>query len=646
MFMSDEVDLLDQAEAEAQRAAESTDFANDLDRRQFVFLSLVTAAATTFGFGAKALAQGAGGGTGGRGAQGPAEPPVPLDNMEPISWTFQPYPGGTGPLLEKTYRDKGPAAFARQRFVWDASTRGAFGIAPWGHGNLPATDEEIAFLPAHRLAAAIHARKLTSARITTIYLERLKRLNPTLLCAVTILEERALADAARMDAELKAGKSRGPLHGIPWGVKDLFAVKGTPTTWGAADFETRVIDEDAEIVRRLSDAGAVLIAKLSSGQFAQGANWFRGTTKNPWNTSQSSGGSSAGPASATGAGCVAFGIGTETNGSIVGPANTCGINALRPTFGRVSRFGGMVLAWSQDRVGPLTRTAEDSAMVFNVIHGADEKDPGTITMPFHFNSNVDLASLRIAVRHQNQPTPDANFVAFVEKLKSLGAKPTDIGDPPTVAGARDGLSEESAAAFDAYVQFKAKQLGMDMTAVLAAYGTPARGGARGGRSGGAADSATAGGRGAAAGGAVAPTPPANNGQLNRWVPGRIPTAMDFIQAQRRRQMLIAAWQEYLKDTDLYVGASDTNVHAATGHPAVVVPIGFGIRTGGRGGGGGGRGGRGVDSTAAPAPPPVPLNPQPICAQIAGNLYLDDLIVSVAHKYQVNTTWHLEHPKLG
>ncbi len=649
MHMSDEFDLLEQAETETQRTAGEMEFASELDRRQFVFLSLVTAAATTFGFGAKALAQGGGGGSGGRGAQGPAEPPVPLDNMEAVSWTFQPYPGGTGALLERMYREKGPAAFVRQKFAWDA-TPGAFRLAPWGTAALPATDEEIAFLPAHRLAAAIHAKKLTSVRITKIYLDRLKRLNPTLFCAVTILEDRALADAARMDAELKAGKYRGPLHGIPWGVKDLFAVKGTPTTWGAADFENRVIDEDSEIVRRISDAGGVLIAKLSTGQFAQGGNWFRGGTKNPWNLTQSSSGSSAGPASATGAGCVAFGIGTETNGSIVSPASTCGINAIRPTFGRVSRFGGMVLAWSQDRVGPLTRTMEDAAMVFNVIHGADEKDPGTITMPFHFNGNIDLSSLRIGVRHpaQNQAAPDPVFADFLEKLKSLGAKPKDLADPPTVAGARDGLSEESAAAFDSYVQFKAKELGMDMNAVVAAYGRGGRGGG-GGR--GAAPDTTAAGRAAAAAAAVA-APPANNGQLNRWVPGRLPTAMDFIQAQRRRQLLIVAWQDYLKDTDAYIGAADTNVHAATGHPAVVVPIGFGVRAGrgggggGGGGGAGGRGGRGGDSTAAPAAPPPPLNAQPICAQIAGNLYLDDVIASVAHKYQVNTAWHLERPKLG
>src|SRR6185503_17038515 len=372
------------------------------------------------------------------------------------SWTFQPYPGGTGVLLEKTYREKGVAAFNRQPFAWGA-TPGAFNLQPWGNAPLPASDEDIAFLPAHRLAAAIKAGKLTSTRLTKIYLDRMKRLNPTLFCAVTIMEDRALADAAAMDAELKAGKYRGPLHGIPWGVKDLFAVKGTPTTWGAADFENRVIDEDSEVVVRLRNAGAVLMAKLSTGQLALGGNWFRGGTKNPWNLTQSSSGSSAGPASASAAGCVAFGIGTETSGSIVSPATTCGLSALRPTFGRVSRYGGMVLAWSQDRVGPITRTAEDAAMVFNVIHGADPKDNGSITMPFHFNGNIDLGGLRIGVRPQpqNQQNPDTFFPAFLDKLKALGAKPKEIGNPPTVAGSQGGINVESAAAFDSYVQMKA-----------------------------------------------------------------------------------------------------------------------------------------------------------------------------------------------
>jgi Asp-tRNA(Asn)/Glu-tRNA(Gln) amidotransferase A subunit family amidase len=635
MTFHDELDLLDQAQRDAEREADALGIRHEVDRRAFVFMSIATVAATTFGFGAKAIAQGRGGGGGG--GQGNAEPPVPLDNMEEVSWTFQPYPGGTGAILNKTLKEKGAAAFERQKFGGGA---GQFKVAAFT-GSLPATDEEIAFMSARSIGAAIRAGKLTSSRITRIYLDRLKKLNPTLLCAVTIMEEQGMAEAAKMDAEAKAGKFRSPLHGVPWGVKDLFAVKGTPTTWGAKDFENRVFDFDAEVVTRLRDAGCVLIAKLTTGQFAQGANWFGGQTKNPWNTAQASGGSSAGPGSATAGGCVAFGIGTETSGSIVGPANTCGINALRPTFGRVTRHGGMVLAWSMDRVGPLTRTAEDAAMVFNLIHGIDEKDPSTIMMPFHFDQNIDLAKLRVGVRGQNQAAADPTFTAFVTKLKELGAKTHDLGDPPTVSGSRGGISEESAAAFDSYVQFKAKELNADMAAITAAFG---RGGGGGGR--GAAPDTTA-GRGGGGGGRGADAGPlANNGQLNRWVPGRAPTAFDFINSQRRRLMLITAWQKYLENTDLYVGAADTGVHAQTGHPVAVVPMGFGIRAGGGRGGAGGRGGRG-DSTAAAAPaqPAAPQNPQPICTQIAGNLYLDDVILSVAHKYQVANKWHLERPKL-
>jgi Asp-tRNA(Asn)/Glu-tRNA(Gln) amidotransferase A subunit family amidase len=642
MSLYDEFDLLDQAQTEAEGRAETMAFTSDLDRRRFVFMSVAAAAATTFGFGAKAMGQARGGGAGdgAAGAPGaqPPVPPVPLDNMDAVSWTFQPYPGGTGALLEKTYSEQGPAAFKRQPFALGAATSGAFRIAPWGSAALPATDEEIAFLPAHRLGAAIRAGKITSTRLTRIYLERLQRLNPTLLCAVTIMEEQGLADAARMDAELKAGKYRGPLHGVPWGVKDLFAVKGTPTTWGAADFEGRVFDEDAEVVVRLRDAGAVLIAKLSTGQFAQGANWFRGQTKNPWNLAQGASGSSAGPGSATAAGCVAFGIGTETSGSIVSPAATNGISALRPTFGRVSRAGGMVLAWSMDRVGPMTRTVEDAAIVFNVIHGADRNDPGSITMPFRFNPNIDLASLRIGMRRQQNPDP--NYSSFVDTLRALGAKPVEIGDPPTVTGSQGGIGPESAAAFDSYVQMKAKELGMDMATVLTTYGRSGGGGGAG-----AGGSAAGGGGGAPA---PAPTSGPGSGQLNRWVPGRTVTAMEFLQGQRRRQKLITAWESYLRDTDLYIGAADTGVHAQTGHPVVVVQMAFGLRPAGQGGrGGGAAGGVGGAGVATPsAAPPVPLDPQPICTQIAGNLYNDDLILSVAHKYQVNTGWHLERPKLG
>jgi hypothetical protein len=269
-------------------------------------------------------------------------------------------------------------------------------------------------------------------------------------------------------------------------------------------------------------------------------------------------------------------------------------------------------------------------------------------MPFHFNSNINLANLRIGVRPQGDNV-DPNFTAFVEKLKALGAKPTDIGNPPTVAGSQGGLNAESAAAFDSYVQMKAKELGMDMATVLTTFG---RGGGGGGGGGGGVTPAGRGGADSTAGGrgGRGNTPNDNGGQLNRWVPGRTPTAMDFINSQRRRQMLITAWQDYLKDIDLYIGAADTGVHAQTGHPVVVVQMAFGVRTGGFGGGGGGGGGRGGrggggDSTGTAAPAP-PLNPQPICTQIAGNLYNDDMILAVAHKYQSSTAWHLERPKLG
>ena len=204
---------------------------------------------------------------------------------------------------------------------------------------------------------------------------------------MTILEGRGREEAQQAEAEIRAGEWKGPLHGIPWGVKDLFSVTGAPTTWGAEAFQDQVIEEDAEVVRRMREAGAVLIAKLSTGEFARGDQWYRGRTKNPWNVEQGSSGSSAGPASATAAGCVAFGIGSETQGSITSPARRCGLSALRPTFGRVSRYGGMVLAWSMDKVGPLCRSVEDCALVFNTIHGADEKDPATLTTPFRFQRN-------------------------------------------------------------------------------------------------------------------------------------------------------------------------------------------------------------------------------------------------------------------
>ncbi len=407
----DELDVLDQLQAETEAEADVRGLSG-VGRREFVFMSLTAAAATTFGFGARALAQAPAAG-GGR----PQQPPPPeLGNGEEISWTFMPYPGGTGALMDKLLRERGAAAFQRATFT----------VEPWT-GPVPTDPETIAYLPAHRLSALIKAKKITSTQLTKIYLDRMKRLDPTLLCAVTIMEEQALSDAAKADAEIRARKYRGPLHGIPWGVKDLFATKGVRTTWGSKDFENRVIDEDAEVVKRLRDAGAVLMAKLATGLFAQGDQWYRGRTNDPWDLRRGSSGSSAGPSSATAAGCVAFGIGTETSGSIVSPASQCGLSALRPTYGRVSRAGGMVLAWSQDRVGPICRTIEDAAMVFNTIHGSDPNDNSTVTTPFQFDRNIKVASMRIGV-------DDAAPKEFVDGLHALGANLKPIGPRPQLAG--------------------------------------------------------------------------------------------------------------------------------------------------------------------------------------------------------------------
>ncbi len=315
------------------------------------------------------------------------------------------------------------------------------GIPEW-EGEVPSNPEEIAFLPVHRLSALIRDRHLSPIDLTEIYLDRIKRFDPVLLCAVTILEGRAREEAQQAEIDLQAGNWRGPLHGIPYGIKDLFSVAGAPTTWGSEDFQDQIIDEDAEVAVRLREAGAVLIAKLATGRFASGDNWYRGQTKNPWNPEQGSSGSSAGPASATAAGCVAFGIGTETQGSIVSPARRCGLSAMRPTFGRISRYGGMVLSWSMDKIGPMCRTIEDCALVFNTIHGADEKDPATLTAPFDFERAPDLSALRIGF---TEDAPEA----FVDKLRELGADPIPMVELPD--GNSNSLGVESAAAFDFWV---------------------------------------------------------------------------------------------------------------------------------------------------------------------------------------------------
>ena len=611
--MDTPLDFLEQAEAELA-AADHDEAATGVDRRQFMFYSLVAAAASTFGAqtagaqGALARAGGAGGQPGSV-AQPPQVPPAPLGNGEAPALQFMPYPGGTGALMEKVVREKGAAAFARTTHT----------VEKWS-GAVPTNPDDLAFLPAHRISALIKARKVTSRQITDIYLARIEQLNPTLNFVVTLLASQARAEADAADAEIAAGKYRGPLHGVPYGIKDLFAVKGVPTTWGSADFTDQIPDYDADIVVRLRNAGAVLLAKLATGLFAQNDWWFGGRTNNPWNTNIGSSGSSTGPGSATAAGCVAFSIGTETQGSIVSPAIRNGISALRPTFGRVSRHGGMVLSWSMDRVGPMCRTVEDCAMVFSVLHGVDEKDASTVTMPFQFDRNLKLASLRIGV-------DPAAPKELVDTLRELGMNPKTIGARPTVAGMQGGgLNVESAAAFDFYVQRKAKEIGLDLTKL---FDAPRTGNAPFG------NNVAAYPKGVETG---ATNPMAAADWNPRMLSGRAARGFEVVQNQRRRMLLVAKWGEFMQDLDLFIAGPNADVgpNAQTGHPCAVLPYKFDVPQFGGGGGGGGA------NAATPAPV---YKAQPICGVITGNLYNDDLILSVAHQFQKATDMHTRRPVL-
>lgn len=491
-------------------------------------------------------------------------PLVPLGNGEHPAQVFQAYPGGTGSLMEKLWREHDGNPFERTPIAIEAWT-----------GPVPGDPTDIAFLPVHRLAALIQARHISSADLTEIYLERMGRYDPILLCAVTILADRAREEAQQADIDLRNGNYRGPLHGIPYGVKDLFSVTGAPTTWGSEDFKDRVIEEDAEVVVRLREAGAVLIAKLASGEFAQGDRWYRGRTRNPWNTEEGASGSSAGPGSATAAAAVAFAIGTETQGSIVSPTRRNGLSALRPTFGRVSRYGAMVLSWSMDKAGPMCRSIKDCALVFNEIHGASEQDPASLTAPFRFDGNAELASYSIGY-DENAPE------AFLEQLTAMGARLREMN--PIPRGGSNALGVESAAAFD----FHVAPDGVEPEPV------------------------------------PEDLPPAERRRRGRFLRSRDVRALDFVQGQRRRLILMKEMQAAMEGFDMFVsGSGQVGLTNQTGHPAAIVQYGFGVRN------------------------PDADNPteMPLTTTLIGDLFADDKILNVAHAFQKNTDWHLRRPPL-
>ena len=353
-------------------------------------------------------------------------------NDIPFPFTFNPAPLGM------------KVSTRREKIYWDIPLR----------VELPANRNELAFYSIPQLASLILNKKISSVNLTKFFIDRLKKWGDTLECVITLTEDLALKQAQQADDELKTGIYRGPLHGIPYGLKDLFAVKGYKTTWGSTPYKDQMLDMDSYVYKKLKDAGAVLCAKLSMGALAYNNKWFGGETKNPWNLNQGSSGSSAGSAAATAAGLLPFAIGTETLGSIVSPSTRCGATGLRPTFGTVSRYGAMVLCWSLDKAGPICRSAEDAAIVYAFIHGTDGNDPSAIRHTFNYTGKVDWTKIRIAYADNffKRLNKDAPEWKVIETYRSLGANVQAINFPDSamypVNLVSIILNAESAAAFD------------------------------------------------------------------------------------------------------------------------------------------------------------------------------------------------------
>lgn len=505
----------------------------------------------------------------------------------------------------------------------------------------PTSLDELAYAGVAQLSGMVHARRVKPSELTEMYLARLKKYDPQLHCVITLTEERARAQARQLDSEAALGKFRGPLHGIPWGAKDLLAVKGYPTTWGAGLYKEQNFDYDAEVVKRLDDAGAILIAKLTLGALAQGDVWYGERTRNPWDPANGSSGSSAGPASATAAGCVAFGIGTETNGSITSPSTVCGLSGHRPTFGRIPRSGAMALAYTMDKLGPMTRSAEDCAIVFAAIQGPDNVDRAVKEVPFNWNPAMPLSKIRFAyIEPQMQrtsqtdstmirPAVNGNVQAVIDALKSQGATVKMIQPLPTANQyASLILDAECGAAFQPdTLNGKARELDTPRefltTAAERANGTSS-------------------------------TRPYSTwgGTFRR---GQFVPAVEYINAMRARTKLQKEYWDAFKDVDVVIAAGsgggpagvtgeNTSVTNLTGTPCITVPAALQVppAQGGRGGGGGGRGGA-APETNAPAPAPLPARPGGV--RFLGALYRDDLILRAAHAFQSVTKFHKEKPPL-
>lgn len=514
-----------------------------------------------------------------------------------------------------------------------ATTRTPMKISPAPHVTMPANIEDVAFFSVRQLAELVRTRRVSSTALTKMYLARLKRFDPTLKFVITLTEERALKQAAQADREIAAGHYRGPLHGLPWGAKDLLAVKGYRTTWGAGGFEHQTFDEDATVVKRLDAAGAVLVAKLTLGALAQGDKWFGGQTRNPWNPKQGSSGSSAGPASATAAGCVAFSIGSETLGSISSPSTRCGTTGLRPTFGFVPRTGAMALSWSMDKLGPIAREVEDCAIVLDAIAGPDGHDRSVKPAAFNWDASLDWRRLRVGYLQTDfaapamppSPTPsippdetaeakkareaaaiaqsarrtraayDRKYdAAALAALRKMGVKLTPVTLPTFPYGPMVAmLLAEAAAAFDDLTRSGRDKLLTEQ----GPYDWP------------------------------------NSFREARFIP-----AVEYIQASRARMLAIDAMAKVFAHVDVIVAPTNSNqltITNLTGHPAIIVPNGI----------------RGND-----APPARIIDPAsgevdaggpgtPVSLTFLGQLYGDAKLAAFAKAYQDATAFQHQHPAM-
>jgi len=472
------------------------------------------------------------------------------------------------------------------------------GVSP-GSVALPTNATDLAFLSVRQLSSLLQAREISSVELTELYLDRLQEFDPTLECVITLTPELALEQARRADAEIASGDVRGPLHGVPWGAKDLLAVPGYPTTWGAEPYRSRQFAEAATVVSRLEAAGAVLVAKLSSGALAWNNVWFGGATKNPWKPDQGSSGSSAGPGAATAAGLVGFAIGTETLGSIVSPSVRCGVSGLRPTFGRVSRHGAMALSWSMDKIGPMARCVGDCGVVLRAIQGPDGQDPTVVERPYGWPSLIDPRKLRIGyvpawfeVTEPDEPPEDEQAIARRARYEE-----------------EMGFHQRSLAVLE--------DSGMQLVEMDLSFDLPVR-----------ALTAILDAEAAAAFDDLFRTEDIHllpQGQSADWAnsfrQAQLMPAVTYIRANRIRTMVMRDMEERMKGVDLFVAPPFAGGHLTltnlTGHPTIVLPNGF----------------RSDDGT-------------PTGISFTGRLFGEEAMLTVAAAYQEATDFHLKRPPVG